>query len=290
MVSDVQIILKDIDPVHLSTIQLASSSSVYLHNDLYQIISLRLLQIGPEELEDSTLHFIIYKDDCYSIDRSLNIEFLKNGFEDIYQIINNRFLFTQNIMMNYEDSIDDMEDQLFDRKISRNFIEDWFRMKKDFAKIQRILTRAHLVLDEFAMGNFLALGELSVEFKDLSVKFSSIERSAQAKLTKLDHMFHFYNSIKSERLNRSIYILSLISGLFLPLNLIVGFFGMNTENLFFASQDNGTERVIMLMISVFCFLVLFIPTITFLDKILLSKVFGKTKYYEELIKKMKAEI
>ncbi|PLY09306.1 MAG: hypothetical protein C0626_09950 [Arcobacter sp.] len=45
-------------------------------------------------------------------------------------------------------------------------------------------------------------------------------------------------------MNRTVYILTLLSGIFLPLNLIVGFFGMNTTSLPFTQGDGGTLLVI----------------------------------------------
>lgn len=47
-----------------------------------------------------------------------------------------------------------------------------------------------------------------------------------------------------------IYILTIISAVFLPLNLVVGFFGMNTSGLPFTdSETNGTLNVVYLMSS-----------------------------------------
>jgi magnesium transporter len=41
-----------------------------------------------------------------------------------------------------------------------------------------------------------------------------------------------------------------LSGIFLPLNLIVGFFGMNTTSLPFASELGGTHIVMWILFSV----------------------------------------
>ena len=49
-------------------------------------------------------------------------------------------------------------------------------------------------------------------------------------------------------MNKMIYILTIISAVFLPLNLLVGFFGMNTSGLPFTTPEvNGTLNVIFLM-------------------------------------------
>ena len=41
------------------------------------------------------------------------------------------------------------------------------------------------------------------------------------------------------------FILTIISAIFLPLNLVVGFFGMNTSGLPFTEGNNGTLSVIV---------------------------------------------
>ena len=48
-------------------------------------------------------------------------------------------------------------------------------------------------------------------------------------------------------MNRIVYILTLLSGIFLPLNLIVGFFGMNTTSLPFTQTQGSTFNVILLL-------------------------------------------
>jgi magnesium transporter len=50
-------------------------------------------------------------------------------------------------------------------------------------------------------------------------------------------------------MNNTIYTLTLLSAIFLPLNLIVGFFGMNTTSLPFTVGDGGTYSVITLLIT-----------------------------------------
>lgn len=49
-------------------------------------------------------------------------------------------------------------------------------------------------------------------------------------------------------MNRIVYILTLLSGIFLPLNLVVGFFGMNTSSLpFTQGYGGGTYSVVMIL-------------------------------------------
>jgi len=68
-------------------------------------------------------------------------------------------------------------------------------------------------------------------------------------LSKLDYLYSFYNAKSNDKMNRMIYLLTIISAVFLPLNLVVGFFGMNTSGLPFADGKFGTYNAIMIMVS-----------------------------------------
>lgn len=282
-------ILKSIDEVHLASLKLANCPSIFIQDPNYQILSLRLLDIGDDDLEDHTLHFLIYGDNFYSVDFNLNMTELSGKYESIYQVILKHFNYTQNILMSHEDNMDLMEDLLLDRNTNRDFIDDWFRLKKDTATIERFLSRSYFVLNEFIICNNSKFGELKIEFKDLSERFNMAIRSAQGKLGKLDNMYHYYDSLRTEKTNKSIYMLSLISGLFLPLNLIVGFFGMNTSSLFFSDSTNGTHKVIIILSAVALLLTLFFPLLNFFDRIILRRIFGQSTYYERLIERTKKQ-
>jgi magnesium transporter len=72
--------------------------------------------------------------------------------------------------------------------------------------------------------------------------------SAKLQLSKLDYLYNFHHAQTNERMNHLIYILTIISAIFLPLNLVVGFFGMNTSGLPFSDGASGTNSVAIFMI------------------------------------------
>ena len=67
----------------------------------------------------------------------------------------------------------------------------------------------------------------------------------------LDDIYAHIQSLKNDKINRNIYILTLLSALFLPLNFITGFFGMNTNGMFLGSFQNGTAVVAGSMLAIF---------------------------------------
>ncbi|MBT0825120.1 hypothetical protein KJQ78_07610, partial [Campylobacter lari] len=66
----------------------------------------------------------------------------------------------------------------------------------------------------------------------------------------------YINTARSEKINKNIYFLSIISAIFLPLNLIVGFFGMNTKNLFLSENEYGTYYILTTILVIFFILFL----------------------------------
>ncbi|WP_324253264.1 CorA family divalent cation transporter, partial [Campylobacter volucris] len=60
----------------------------------------------------------------------------------------------------------------------------------------------------------------------------NLERNIKENITRLESIYAYINTVRNEKINKNIYFLSIMSAIFLPLNLIVGFFGMNTKNLF----------------------------------------------------------
>ncbi len=67
-------------------------------------------------------------------------------------------------------------------------------------------------------------------------------------MKKLDNLYNFYKAKIDERMNKNIYYLTILSGIFLPLTLLTGFFGMNTGGLPFTENENGTLYVVIISI------------------------------------------
>jgi hypothetical protein len=87
-------------------------------------------------------------------------------------------------------------------------------------------------------------------------------------------------------LNKNIYILTLISGVFLPLNLIVGFFGMNTESLLFKDDPKGTLYVIYILIAIIFLFTMGLKILVLIDDFLTKTGMGKYQFYQKISNKI----
>lgn len=167
--------------------------------------------------------------------------------------------YTAALIDNYAIQVSTLEDLIFDRNLPNHFVDSWFLFKKNITKIERFLSRQHFTLREFK--DNLKNDQKISQYLDIA-KFEM--RNAQSLLSKLDNLYNYYTSIKDETLNSNTYVLAVVSGIFLPLNLIVGFFGMNTQGLFLSEDADGTWSVTKILIVIFLLLVFTIPATRYL--------------------------
>jgi len=87
-------------------------------------------------------------------------------------------------------------------------------------------------LTEWRGATDLALEQsVNVRFNDLQEHLARAHRHMDGARSDIDALVQVYFSAASQRTNRVMQFLAAISAIFLPLNLVVGFFGMNFEYL-----------------------------------------------------------
>ncbi len=163
----------------------------------------------------------------------------------------------------------------------------WFDLKKDLTRIDRILERADEILKEYSL-NYSRDKDFPED--SLSNTLEHIERHqrlASLNTAKLDTLYSYYTSLKNDKINNNIYTLTVLSGVFLPLNLVVGFFGINTENLFFSGNPGGTIYVVTILLGMFISLLILFPLVKFIERYILQKLLGRFSLYNKLVSNIK---
>lgn len=151
--------------------------------------------------------------------------------------------------LKYQEKISEMEEDLYANKTNNDFLKNWLSVKLEILRIERVLLRTTNIMDEF-IEFYKDSSEFPINhYIDIHEHLERIMRAATLQLSKLDSLYSFYNAKSNDKMNKMIYILTIISGIFLPLNLLVGFFGMNTSGLPFTSGHIGTYYAIAIMIS-----------------------------------------
>jgi len=238
-----------IDSLHLEDIRNDIHPSFFDENEEYDMLIIRL-PIIANALEIHSYGFILATEKSYYYDKSKKeFEELSSRFEGPYKFLDKLCDRLVKSFETYKDAIADMEEVLYVDKAPDDFMTKWLGLKRDILRIERILMRTSETMKEVI--DYYTKEELFPmnSYVDVYEHIERVNRSATLQLSKLDYIYNFYNARTNEKMNKMVYLLTIISAIFLPLNLVVGFFGMNTSGLPFAGGEFGTLSAIILMLS-----------------------------------------
>ncbi|WP_373031546.1 CorA family divalent cation transporter [Sulfurovum sp.] len=239
-----------LDSLHLEDLNNAAHPSIFDKNEEYDMLIVRLPFIG-EKLEAQSIGFIIEGRNSFLYNRDKKkFELLEDRFLGPYKIIDPIIDTLLKSFEKYRSIIVDMEELLYENMNIENFMADWIGLKRDILLIQRVLTRTSEML-LVMVNHYRGTTDFPMNhYEDMHEHIERIMHSATHQLSKLDYLYNFYSARSNDKMNKMIYILTIISAIFLPLNLLVGFFGMNTSGLpFTSSEQTGTLNVVFLMFS-----------------------------------------
>jgi magnesium transporter len=92
--------------------------------------------------------------------------------------------------------------------------------------------------------------EIAIYYRDISDHIGKYLEIIESETGTLNHLMEVHTLITGHRTNEIVYVLTIISTVMLPLNLVVGFWGMNFENLWFAHHWAGIWIVVALMLTI----------------------------------------
>lgn len=243
-------IINDINlhDLHLQDLQNPLHPSTFEEHTEYRILVLRL----PEKIDHkSKIHsygFILIGNLVYYYDkRQSKFTEFADGMNGFYRFLDEKIDTLMHDIEAVSDRIISLEESLY-KKITPRFMNRWHTFKKELSRSERVILKAVDVLDRFIQKSKLSEFFPLNEFNDLHEHLERTLRSNIAANDQLDNLYSYYNLRSNDRLNRSIYILTVISVIFLPLNLVVGFFGMNTGGLPFQEHPTGTFYAFVTMI------------------------------------------
>jgi magnesium transporter len=238
-----------IDDLHFEDLRNELHPSFFDENEEYDMLIVRLPVIA-NELSVKSVGFIITENSSYHYNkREQKFEELTGRFEGPYKFINKIVDRMLKSFVKYQDSVSDMEEVLYEDNYGNDFINQWLVLKLEILRIERLLLRASISINEL-IEYYQDIPEFPMNhYIDLHEHIERIMRSSVLQLSKLDYLYSFYNAKSNDKMNKMIYILTIISAIFLPLNLVVGFFGMNTSGLPFAGGTAGTYYAISLMLT-----------------------------------------
>jgi len=244
------VIKEKIDSFHLEDIKNEIHPSVFFEHEHYDLFILRIPQLIDDKMVLISKAFVITNDKYYHYDKQkdefIDLVNMKGFYKYLDKYIDN----TLKIISKRFDEIEVIEDTFYEGKTIKDFNQQWFSYKNDFVRINRILFKAVEVISDLIENYKKEDDYLERNFEDIQEHLQRGYRNSGLLLEKLDAIHNFYLMQNNEQMNKTIYILTLLSGIFLPLNLIVGFFGMNTTSLPFTVDAGGTYNVMFLLFSV----------------------------------------
>lgn len=271
---------------HMENLVDEKSSSVFVKEKAYQVLTIKLITLTEDGVESSPISFVVGDKEIFEI-KNAKINTAKNvDMQGMLESIESMADYVSDVLAEYVDEIEALEDKFYERRPPRYFMDLWFNLKKDVNKIERNLVRGSAVLRDFVKANSKTLGSEKSEFVDLIEYMEFNARNCSYQIGKLDSLRHYYDSLRTDKLNGNIYFLALISGIFLPLNIIVGFFGMNTQNMFFSEDASGTFNVLYILGGVFLALIFGLPLLRIIDQIVLARIFGRYNFYRRVSDKI----
>jgi len=240
---------KLIDSLHLEDLRNELHPSIFDENEEYDMLIVRIPVIS-DKLSAVSIGLIITEQNSYLYDKNQHkFQELTGHFEGPHSLLDKITDKMLKSFVKYQDMVADMEERLYEDNIKENFMNIWLELKLEILRIERILLRAENTIDNF-IEYYKDIPEFPINnYGDLHEHLERTRRSAALQLSKLDYLYSFYNTKSNDKMNRMIYVLTIISAIFLPLNLVVGFFGMNTSGLPFASGAKGTYYAVSLMAS-----------------------------------------
>lgn len=238
-----------LDEFHLQDIKNQLHPSVLFSHDDYNLLIIRLpnLSLDNNILYES-LAFIITENEYYFYDKT-NDEFVNlDSFIGFYKFLNKYVDNTLKLVYYYLEQIEIIEDSIYEGKNIEEFNKQWFVYKTKLIRINRVLNKAIDTVTLLMRRYKNKEDYLERHFEDIHEHLQRSQRNSEHMLEKLDSIYNFNLNQTNEQMNRIVYILTLLSGIFLPLNLIVGFFGMNTTSLPFTKDEGGTISVVFVLI------------------------------------------
>ncbi len=236
-----------IDPLHLEDLNNPIHPSIFDVNEEYNMLIMRFPLIA-KKLDALSIGFVFTRHDAYLYDKEQKVfQRLDDRFSTPYNLMNTVVDQMLRSFTDYQNTVEAMEELLYEDRSADDFMTNWLDLKRDITRVERILLRATATLQALIKHYKSEEGFPENHYEDLHEHMDRTMRAATLQLAKLDYLYSFYNTRTNEKMNRMIYLLTIISAIFLPLNLVVGFFGMNTSGLPFSQGTAGTLSAVSLM-------------------------------------------
>jgi magnesium transporter len=147
-----------------------------------------------------------------------------------------------------DDAIDDAQAEVFERPTPRT-LQKIFQVKRSAIRLHRVLGPHREVVNRLARDEYPQVGPHDrVYFRDVYDHLVRLHDTSETLRDLISGAMDTYLSVVAQRSNETMKVLTAVTVMFLPLNFIVGFFGMNffAETLAFHASRLPNTALFML--------------------------------------------
>lgn len=241
--------LAQINSYILEDITSAEHPSDFITDSNYTALILRLPFIEDNRAKIESFAFIITHQKIYEYNRDQKSLLPIGDFRGLHKRLDTLIDRLIKDIKTLHLQIDDMEDSIYQNN-DRGIMVQWSYFKQNVSLIRRMVFNADIAYELFIKHYSNKYNFDTHAFYDIQEHISRVKNLARAAEERLDNLHDFYRTRVDEKMNKNMYYLTIISGIFMPLSLITGFFGINTGGLPWTNNPNGTLYVIVLSIAV----------------------------------------
>ncbi|MDO4998430.1 MAG: magnesium/cobalt transporter CorA [Neisseria sp.] len=241
----------------------------------YLFIAARVYQYTGNKLQSDPVYLIIGKQSIFTFQskplglfstmreqfsqslaqgRQPSIEWLAYAFLD--RIIDDFFI----TLESYNNRVENLDKQLFNENndADSDLLMRIHKLKRDAIRLQRALQPLKDIINQLLRGNFAVFhGEPHLYLRDAYDHILQLSDSLEASRDSVVGMMDMLLSFQSNKLNKQMRMLTVITIIFMPLTLLTGIYGMNFEYMPELQWRYGYFALLTLMFSIIVALLVF---------------------------------
>ncbi len=240
------ITLDEIDALILEDIENPNHPSEFIPQEKYSVLIMRLPEVQGDVIKIISYAFVVsHGSVCLYNREKAELESI-GTLHDLVAFLDVKVDKLLKEVQLYHFDIELLEESLYEESVKELFMQEWLRYKKDVSLIHRVMFHTTLAFELFVTFHKKEESFDTLAYADVLEHMGRIRDLSKSAMDKLDNLYDFYRAKVDEKMNKNMYYLTIISGIFLPLTLITGFFGMNTGGLPYTDDPNGTMKVVII--------------------------------------------
>lgn len=219
-------------------------SGVEMHKD-YTFTELRILNTHEESDDYIALYIkknLVLVVDVCDYDGSTKNKFLAsiekyspdkvNCVKIIAAFIDSLLSADQSVMESFENELSDREDELIEGDVGKDFNIRLLKIKKQLSKRQNYYAQLLDITDAVSENDNDIFDDSDMIYIDnVSKRISRLRDEAISLKNTLEHLQDAYSTNLDMKMNKTMKIFTVLTSIFFPLTIIVGWYGMNFESM-----------------------------------------------------------